>query len=212
MDALGDAGLGEQTAEIGDNQDQASWIDQTFETIGLSRIHLVGHSFGGYLAANYASLKPQRVASLSLLEPVFVFQGLNWKIFLKSIPAAIPLMPDSWHDKLLESVAGVDEIDESDPVAQMISTGQEFYHNDLPQPRRITPEKMASWPFPVYVAMAEKSTLHDPEAAVEVARKNVKDVVAKVWPNATHSLPMEYPEVIDQEILDFISRADARSV
>jgi pimeloyl-ACP methyl ester carboxylesterase len=35
-------------------------------------VHLVGHSFGGWLAANYAVRDPERLASLSLLEPVFL--------------------------------------------------------------------------------------------------------------------------------------------
>lgn len=37
---------------------------------GLSRIHLVGHSLGGYLAAKYAMWKPEIVASLTLVSPV----------------------------------------------------------------------------------------------------------------------------------------------
>lgn len=35
-----------------------------------SRIHLVGHSYGGFVALRYAKLHPDRVASLALYEPV----------------------------------------------------------------------------------------------------------------------------------------------
>lgn len=35
-----------------------------------SRIHLVGHSYGGWVALRYARLHPDRVASLALYEPV----------------------------------------------------------------------------------------------------------------------------------------------
>ncbi|HQU47912.1 MAG TPA: alpha/beta fold hydrolase [Casimicrobiaceae bacterium] len=35
-----------------------------------SRIHLVGHSYGGFVALRYARLHPERVASLALYEPV----------------------------------------------------------------------------------------------------------------------------------------------
>lgn len=35
-----------------------------------ARVHLVGHSYGGWVALRYASLHPDRVASLALYEPV----------------------------------------------------------------------------------------------------------------------------------------------
>lgn len=41
-----------------------------------SRLHLVGHSYGGWLALRYAALHPERVASLALYEPV-AFRALR---------------------------------------------------------------------------------------------------------------------------------------
>jgi pimeloyl-ACP methyl ester carboxylesterase len=208
IDALGDAGMSHQTAEIADNADQASWIDEALARLGVERAHLVGHSFGGYLAANYASRISTRIASLSLLEPVFVFQGLNWTIYLKSIPAAIPLVPKHWRTQLLRSISGSSDIDESDPVVHMISSGQQHYHNHLPQPARLTGEQLESWDFPVYLAMAENSSLDDPLAAAETARAHVKHLRDRIVPNATHSLPMEHPTEINRDLLDFMAAVD----
>src|ERR671911_898830 len=96
LDALGDAGMSVQTRRIGDAADQAAWLDQALARLGEPKVHLVGHSFGGWLAANYAARYPERVATLSLLEPVFVFGGLRWQVYVKSIPASVPFLPRSF--------------------------------------------------------------------------------------------------------------------
>jgi pimeloyl-ACP methyl ester carboxylesterase len=75
LDALGDAGLSVQNRAISDAADQADWLDQALAQLPVRNVHLLGHSFGGWLAANYAVRHPERVQTLSLLDPVFVFQG-----------------------------------------------------------------------------------------------------------------------------------------
>lgn len=209
LDALGDSGLSVQTAIIKNGADQAAWLNQVITHLKVAKIHLVGHSFGGWSAANYASRYPEKVASLSLLEPVFVFQGLNLRIILKTIPAAIPFLPKRWRENMLKDIGGVPKIDLNNPVARMISEGAEYFERKLPAPKQITPEQLRGWKMPVYVAMAANSSLHNSMKAVEVAQANIEHVQAKNWPNATHSLPMQFPREIDAEILAFIDACDS---
>jgi pimeloyl-ACP methyl ester carboxylesterase len=70
VDALGDCGMSAQTAAIKNAADQAAWLDQTIAQLDVAQVHVAGHSFGGWSAANYATRYPGKVASLSLLEPV----------------------------------------------------------------------------------------------------------------------------------------------
>lgn len=49
--------------------DMAIHYADFLDEIGVSRVHLVGHSFGGRLAASFAALYPERVDSLALLAP-----------------------------------------------------------------------------------------------------------------------------------------------
>lgn len=210
MDALGDAGLSKQTAVLNDGGDQAAWLDQVLSALELDSVHLIGHSFGGWSAANYAARYPQRVATLLLLEPVFTFQGLNLDIYIKSIPASLPFLPKSWRDSFLQDIGGTTEIDLTDPVTRMIATGVEYYAAKLPTPEQISPEQMRSWKMPVFVAMAGKSTLHDGAAAVVVANENVEQIQAKLWPDATHSLPMEVAAQLNGEMISFMDANEPR--
>lgn len=210
LDALGDAGLSQQTAVLKDDADQAAWLDQVLSALELESVHLLGHSFGGWSAANYATRYSQRVASLLLLEPVFTFQGVNLDVYIKSIPAALPFLPQSWRDSFLKDIGGAEELDLNDPIARMIAAGTEHYAAKLPTPKQLSREQLRSWNMPVFAAMAGKSALHDGAAAVVVANENVKHVQARLWPDATHSLPMEVAAELNVEMIDFMDANEPR--
>lgn len=209
LDAIGDAGLSVQTEVLKDASDQAKWLDQVFQQLNLQKVHLIGHSFGGWLAANYAVRYPDRVATLNLLEPVFVFQGLRWQVYLQATLAILPFLPQSLRDKMLSSIGGGAKIDRNDVIARMIADASSHFSTKVPQPTRITEEQLTKLTMPVYVAIGGKSAMHDPTAAMTLAKNALKNVEVKIWPNGTHSLPMESATEIDHELLDFMQRHEA---
>ncbi len=210
LDAIGDAGLSVQTHVLKDASDQAKWLEQVFQELRLTRIHLVGHSFGGWLAANYAARYPDRVATLNVLEPVFVFQGLRWQVYLQATLAILPFLPQSLRDKMLSDIGGGAKVDRTDPIAHMIADASSFFNTRVPQPTQITEDQLLSLTMPVYAAIGGKSGMHDPEAAAAVAKK-INGSEVKIWPDGTHSLPMEFATEINHALLDFMNRHGSTS-
>ncbi|NJO81891.1 MAG: alpha/beta hydrolase [Blastochloris sp.] len=210
LDALGDASLSKQTVPLKNGVDQATWVEEVLSALQLESVHVVGHSFGGWAAANYASHYPKRVATLILLEPVVTFQGMQWDLILKTIPLALPFLPEAWREGALQDIGGGTPTDLTDPMARMIAFGFEYYAAKLPAPEQISQEQMQSWNMPVFVAMAGRSVFHDGAKAVAVANENVQYVQAKFWPNATHSLPMEVAPELNPEIVNFIDSNEPR--
>lgn len=212
LDTLGDAGMSVQTRALFDGADQAAWLDQVLarvlEAADAPKVHLMGHSFGGWSAANYAARHPRRLASLTLVDPVLVFHGIRWQIYVKSIPASLPVLPRRWRDRLLGDIGGGGEVDLDDPLARLISDGMEHYAGKLPLPERLTDEQLQGLTVPVYAAMASESALHDSAAAVAVGQARVRDIRIRNWPGATHSLPMEFPDQLDREALAFMAEHD----
>jgi hypothetical protein len=50
--------------------------------------------------------------------------------------------------------------------------------------------------------------MHDAAAATQVAQDNIRDLQIRNWPGATHSLPMEVPDQLNRELLDFMAAHD----
>jgi pimeloyl-ACP methyl ester carboxylesterase len=53
----------------------ASWLSQWIEAAGLERVHLVGHSMGGYASVRLAASRPELVRRLVLVAPAGVPDG-----------------------------------------------------------------------------------------------------------------------------------------
>jgi pimeloyl-ACP methyl ester carboxylesterase len=204
LDALGDAGLSVQVRPIQDAADQADWLDQVMTQLPVRSIHLVGHSFGGWLAANYAVRHPERVQTLTLLDPVFVFRGLRWQLYFISLPASLPFLPRNWRTRMLSTIGG-GPVDPDDPMARMISEATEHYALKLPLPKRLTSTELRGLQMPVYAALAGRSAMHDAARAADVARAELPSPTIELWPDATHSLPMEQSAALDRTILAFMA-------
>ncbi len=120
VEVLGEAGLSVQERPIRDADDQAAWLGATLQGLGLGRAHLVGVSFGGWLAMNLALHGSKTVASLSLIEPAYVFGRFPLKIVLASL-ATLPGAPEFLRDRMLSWISGGVPV-KAEPAARVIAS------------------------------------------------------------------------------------------
>ena len=69
IDVMGQPSKSRPSEPIGSVADFVSWLSATLDALELDRVFLLGMSFGGWLALNYAVAAPQRVRKLVLLSP-----------------------------------------------------------------------------------------------------------------------------------------------
>lgn len=206
MDALGDAGLSEQSAPLPTFADQAVWVEEAFQHLAIDLVHTVGHSFGAATAAVHALHHPQRVATLALLEPAFVLRWPPPATFWWATLAILP-GPASWRDHALAALGGVDveDVRAKTPIGEMISAGVEHFESALPTPRPLSTAQLQQLTMPTYVAIASRrSRAGGTRAAARAA--TLPDATVDVWPATTHSLPMQVPRELAQRLGRFWDR------
>ena len=209
MDPIGDAGMSVQSAPLRSFADIAEWLDQAMHGVGIDQAHVVGHSFGGARAAARATPHPQDLARVTLRAPVLTGgPGPGSAMFWATI-LTVPT-PQSWRDRALAEIGGtsIDEVRERTPMSEMIDLGSKHYRAALPMPAVLSDAQIQTWTFPVYVAIAsDKSLAGGTDAAARVSELLPGSTV-RVWPNTTHSLPMQVRSELDAALASFWGTAD----
>lgn len=200
MDAIGDAGLSTQSVPLTSFDDQGEWVEQALSGLGLDRAHLVGHSFGGATSAVHALHHPERVASLTLIEPVMVLRPLPASTYLWSTMLLLPT-PQAWKDRALAEIGGttVAEVRRRTPMSEMIDRGSAQYVAPTLVPRTLSDVEWGSMTMPIRVDIASDKSLAGGERAAERARSLGKAPVTR-WPETTHSLPMQAAGPLGEEL------------
>lgn len=199
VDALGDAGKSVQSAPLENIEDVTDWISETLDGLSIKRAHVVGHSFGGGYAANFALRHPGQVQTLTLLEPAFALNIPPFSTLFWASVASMGFLPEAWRNYGLAKISGADtsDIASDDPIARMVKAAATYYSLSLPTPKTLTTAELEKLDMPVYIALADHSPITG-KKAVENANK-IPNATVRVWTNTTHSLPME---VVDELATD----------
>lgn len=203
VDLLGEPGMSVQDRPIEDDADQAEWLDQALAGLPEDRFNLVGVSIGGWTAANLAVRQPERVASVTLVDAVFVFDGMPVGTMIRSIPASVPWFPKSWRDGFNSYTAGGAEVEDV-PVADMIEAGMQHYQLRLPAPTQLTEDQLSALEMPVLAIIAGESVMHDPATARETAERVFPDGSVVFYEDATHAVNGEHPAEIAANIAELL--------
>ncbi|MDQ0782367.1 alpha/beta fold hydrolase [Chryseobacterium sp. W4I1] len=205
MDLLGEPGLSIQTHPIKDNKQQASWVEEVIMKLKLTKVHLLGVSFGGWSVVNYAVNYPKCIASIILLDPALVFAPFSLKIILFSLITTLPFIPEKWREKSMSWISGGAEIDSQNSTSILISIGLKEFTIKTPPPKQFTAEELNSIHPPVLVIFAGKSIVHNSVKALVCAKNLSNHVEAEVWPAASHAINGEFPDQINERISQFLS-------
>lgn len=209
VDLLGEAGHSVQTAPIRDGADQAAWLDAVLAALGIRGAHLVGVSIGGWAAANLAVRAPDRLASVTLLEPASTLAPISAGMIMRVLATYLPVVGDRARRSFLTWIGGGDPVPEDDPAGQVIDAGMRYFRLALPAPPRFGDAQLRSIGVPVLVLLGGRSVVHDARRALRRARALIPRVTAELWPAATHALSGQFPAEVNARILRFAGAGEA---
>jgi len=167
IDTIGDVGRGHQRAMIDDAAGLARWLEQTLTGAGIERAHMVGTSYGGFLALNLAVRAPERVAALTLIDsggfaPFRLGRFMLWG--LANLVGAMAPEP------LRRRLARRRPLLEDPRIMRLALHAQMNHPFKLPGPVPFTDQELRSITAPTVVIVAGKSAPFAPDVQAERAR------------------------------------------
>lgn len=191
VDPLGDAGRSvAHGTPIRTAADLTGWLDHLLTALGVARAHLCGHSYGGWTALTYAVHAPQRVRSLSLLDPTRCFAGFRPGYLLRAVPMMLRPTADRVWGFLAWETGG--RALDTEWLRLFVLGATQF------RAARVVPDcppradRLRGLPVPVQVLLAGQSRAHDVRAVAAAATERLPHVTVDVLAGATHhSLPIE---------------------
>ncbi|MDZ4232941.1 MAG: alpha/beta fold hydrolase [Dietzia sp.] len=209
LDLLGEAGMSVQTRPITDAQDQTQWLEEVLAGLDLRRVHVLGVSIGGWAAVNHTVRFPARVASLTLLDPVFTFARIPLRTLAVSAVMAIPGAPQRVRRWFLGWVSGGADVDDALPEARLIDAAMADFVLRLPPPKMITDDQLRGLSPPVLAFLGGRSVMLDAHRAARRARTLVPHAQVQVYRDASHAINGEYADEIADHAHRFWDAVDS---
>lgn len=206
IDTLGDPGLSTQLMPIHEPTTCAAWLDDVLRALELQRVHLVGHSYGGWVALNQSVHCPGRLASVTLIDPGgFAKVGGRFllSIFLSALAGlgprrSRPLLARKLHSPVLL----IPEL------LSVIFAGAGAFRTKRPAPEPLTDEELGGIRTPMLVLLGEKSTLHRAHDVQRRLAETTPAAVVEVMADTGHGPNLERPEEVNQVMNSFFAKID----
>ncbi|WP_285502979.1 alpha/beta hydrolase [Actinokineospora sp. NBRC 105648] len=204
MDRLGEPGRSVQTAPIRSLAERAAWADEVLGLLDLDGVHLLGVSSGAWHAAIHAVHRPERVLSLSLVEPTTTFGRYSAGVLWRGLLAAVVRRPWTWR-LFMRWAMDTDDLDRAD--VRLVLAGVDAYRS---RPLPMVPpsdEQLRALAMPVLALFGGRSRVHNPNAAAAKARRLLSNAEVEVWPEATHDMSAAAVNVRVMAFIEAVDRA-----
>ncbi|MFB9906026.1 alpha/beta fold hydrolase [Allokutzneria oryzae] len=202
VDVLGEPGLSTQTAPMLTPKDTAEWLGAVLDGLGLERAHLVGLSYGAWIAANQAVHTPDRLASITLLEPARVLTELKPIFAARTLWNNLMGAESLWRE-YLEWCSGDRPASHAKLRDLQVLASMRFRKRVGP-PRKLGKKQLTGMVVPTLVMLGGNSPVHRVQRAAGRATL-IPGAEVVVIPGAGHGLPAERPEAVNSRIREFLA-------
>jgi len=180
-------------------------------TLKIDKADLMGLSYGGFLATNFALAYPQRVNRLVLLAPGIPNFGsptLQWANY--GMP--MMLLPSRVTVKRFINGISTKGYSREDPVfEQMIIGMMNMRHLSFMRPV-FTDEELKRITMSILLLIGDHEIMYEPKKALDRATSLIPNIHAELIPNAGHMLNKDQPELVNKKVLEFLLCCCQRSL
>jgi len=188
-------------------EEYAAWLAATLDGLHLDRIFLVGMSYGGWLALNFAIAAPERVQKLVLLSPGGGFVPMAKQFSVRGMlmvwfPTRLVV---NWFMRWL-GVTGPD----ARPVLELTYLGLKHFRVPV-ETLRVMPvlfpdDRLRAMRVPTLLLIGDHEVICDPAMALARARQLFHDVQAELVPHSSHDMCFSQSRIVDARVIDFLQK------
>jgi pimeloyl-ACP methyl ester carboxylesterase len=187
--------------------DFVSWLTATLDALHLDRIFLVGMSFGGWLALNYAVAVPQRLRKLVLLSP----GGLLPMVRQFSVRGMVMVwFPTRLTVNTFFRWLGFTDRTYAD-LLDVVYLGLKHFRMPIETarvlPAVVSDEALRSMKVPTLLLIGDHEVISDPARALERARRLIPEFEGELVPRCRHDMCASQHHIVDTRVLEFLKTA-----
>jgi pimeloyl-ACP methyl ester carboxylesterase len=209
VDVMGQPGKSRPDDPIRNAVDFVSWLTATLDALHLDRIALVGMSFGGWLALNYAVAVPQRVRTLVLLSPggllpmarQFSVRGM----LMVSLPTRLTV------NTFFHWLGFTDRTYSS--LLNIVYLGLKHFRMPLETarvlPAVVSDEALHTMQMPTLLLIGDHEVTSDPAQALARARRLIPEFEGALVPGCGHDMCSSRHDVVNARVLEFLEKTSA---
>ena len=214
VDVVGQPGKSIPDEPITSRAEYVEWLTALLDALAVERAYLVGMSYGGWLALNYAIAAPERVTRIVLLSPAAGFLPLVDEFFERGMRlAASPTRPLA--DGFMHWLAAADV-----PNHPVLRTRYErlldqFYlgvrhframsGGAAVPPTMFSDDELRSVRVPTLLLIGDRDPIYDPAAALDRARRLLPDFEGTLVPGSGHMMSFSRAAEVDARVLAFLA-------
>jgi pimeloyl-ACP methyl ester carboxylesterase len=212
VDNIYDFGRSIFTRPMTKKDDLLIWLDELFDVLNLETdINLIGLSYGGWLASQYALYAPSRISKVVLLAPAATVFPLSSDFIKQMIIGIIP------HRYFLKSAVywSFKDAVTSDSISRKYVDAHVddaylglrcFKLKQPPSPTVLRDDEFHNFKVPVLFVFGENEKMYNAQHAVKRINDIAPHIETNIIPNCGHDLFIVQPEIVNKKILDFLKR------
>jgi pimeloyl-ACP methyl ester carboxylesterase len=204
VDTIGDIGKSRPVRLPQNRADYAAWLLDVVNELQLERVSLVGISYGGFLAVNFAIAYPERVGRIGLLSPGIPNFGpptLQWANY------GLPMLMFPSRFTIQRFIQGASQKGYSaqDPVhEQMVISVPYLRERNFPRPV-FDDDELRHIHTLCLLMIGDHEIMYDPVKALERARQLIPNLKTEIIADAGHFLNSDQAEIINDLLLRFLN-------
>lgn len=201
VDVIGDAGRSVAERVMDQRTEYAEWLCEVFDGLNIERGHLLGHSYGGWLAINMALTHPDKLDKVVLLAPAASIRPFSLLAQVGLRLAELKIRPPALSTLRASTSKGA--VFEEAFVHHMEMVSRHCVPSTM-FPTVYTDEELRQVDLPTLLLIGAEERIYRPAEAIARAERLMPNVTAEIAPKASHLLTMEQPEHVNARVLSFL--------